>query len=932
MRQLRMPRLPLLLILIAAGLLAFPFEAFPQDSNSAAQLEQQAAADRAQAAKLRADAAQWNAMAGKAKARAAGANSDTVKQIWDRNAADDQTNAQQMTDQAAALEKRADSESAEAATANQKAQAQPSAPASPPQQASSQPSSAVSASPAANPSPQTVSAPSPVPAPMTTSVASGEPPTTQPSGASAQTADKPIELDEIVGNWLNTADHSIVEIKEMNPGENKGAVLFKGRHDEWGGFFTRGSGDKPSHLSYSMGPKFEQMNPQAPQWARQQVSGKLRWFLELDTEGCGPKLSGKWYRGEIKWTDSDQPGAAKEASAVSHVRDVPVEFEKTSEKLDYEGHASIRVRSVLRKLPFATADSLFHDEPFYVDVILPEDEAKRVGMDLTVTLHSAIGNDTSTLGLSSFSPDVHRFAVYTTLDPVTMAHGGVGAHHGMIAHLFSQGLKAAMPGNMSRLKFVNRDTVTVSYGDVHTSFTAYAQPVLQDEARVEASLRQLEVGFNAELANADTDGARGLTMKLRMIKNALRIIDDEMTISDGVHNPYNAYSVGAAYLTMLTDATVWKPTPAGSKPSGAWDPLYPSGQLVPDPRFPAVGYYSNFERVGVDQALERGRRRAEKVVGLALDRAGLAAVQFFIASTGADQFAIIAFGVDMNGQPVDAMTRFTTGLSFGGSLILRGVSIAQKVQGEMVEAERSAARYAGPKAAEAASAEEKVVGEVAGGASGGSRFAAKGIPAQVIIGAESDLETHLPSTKIDFTLPGAKTVTDRSGKDVGFLLQKFDDTCGVVVGETMARDAGAQLLSEEQGMIKAYQDAKKAYRAGAGMTVVGMRDYLKSRGAQAAAFLNGVTLTRIEDELARGGQVAVLINTQPPGEKPSCHWVRVFKIERGSNGVPTNVIYGDPWTGTKCQAGACVFRSSMIKTNVPANQKTRQFGVVFAMW
>jgi hypothetical protein len=931
MRRLRKPQLPLLLTLVAAGLIALPFVAFPQDSHSAAQLEQQVAADRAQAAKLRADAAQWQEMASKAETRAANATNQTLKEVWEQSASQERAQANQFTQQAQQLEQRADAEAA--AAANQRAQAQPTAP--PQQQASPQPQPAATASRAANPSPQTASAPSPAPAPMTTSAASGEPSQTQASSPSQSAGENPIELSEILGNWLNTADHSIVQIEEMYPGENKTAIHLKGKHDEWGGTFTRGSGDKPSHVSFMMGPKFDQMNPQAPQWARQQVAGKLQWFLELDTQGCGPMLSGKWYRGEIKWTDSDQLGAAKEASAVSHVRDVPVELEKTSEKPDYEGHPSIRVRSALRKLPFTTADSLYHDEPFYVDVILPENEAKNVGMDLTVTLHSAMGNDTSTLGLSSFSPDVHRFAVYTTLDPVTMAHGGNGAHHGMLAHLASQAFKAMMPGNMSRLRFVNGDTITVSYKDsfgaAQTTFTAYAQPVLQDEARIEASLRQLEVGFNAGLANADAEGARGLGMKLRMIKNALRIMDDELTIRDSVHNPYEAYSVGAAYLTMLTDSAAWKSPAPGSRPIGPWDPLLPSGQLVPDHRFPAVAYYSNFERIRVDQALTKGQSRALKVVERGLDSAGLATVQFFIASTGADQFAIIAFGVDMNGQPVDAMTRFTTGLSFGGSLILRGASLAQMVQGEMVEGERRAARSAGPKAAEAASAEEKVVGDVSAGASGASRLAATGIPAQVIIGAETDLETHVPSTKTAFTLPGAKAITDRNGKAIGFLLQQFDDTCGVVVSETMARDGGAQHLTEGQGMIKAYREGK-AYQAGRGMNVVNVRDYLKSRGAQTSGYRYGVTLSAIEAELAQGGQVAVMINTAPAGEKPNGHWVRVLKIERGNNGVATSVIYGDPWTGTHCEAEACVFRSSMRVPDLPPNQKPRQFGVVFAKW
>jgi len=308
--------------------------------------------------------------------------------------------------------------------AKEMAQAQPTATAPPQQQTASQPQPATTASPAANPSPQSASAPSPAPAPRTTSAASGGPSQTQPSSPSRSPGESPIELSEIVGRWRNTADRSIVEIEELYPGENKSPIGLKGKHDGWGGSFTRGSGDKPSHLSFQMDPKFEQMNPQAPQWARQQVDGKLRWFRELDAQGCGPALSGKWYRGEIKWTDSDQSGAAKEASVASHVRDVPVEFEKTTEQPEFDGHPAIRVRSALRKLPFTTADSLYRDEPFYVDVILPEDEAKKAGMDLTVTLHSAIGNDTSSLGLSSFSPDVHRFAVYTMLDPVTMAHGG----------------------------------------------------------------------------------------------------------------------------------------------------------------------------------------------------------------------------------------------------------------------------------------------------------------------------------------------------------------------------------------------------------------------------------------------------------------------------------------------------------------------------
>src|SRR5260370_32665402 len=66
-----------------------------------------------------------------------------------------------------------------------------------------------------------------------------------------------------------------------------------------------------------------------------------------------------------------------------------------------------------------------------------------------------------------------------------------------------------------------------------------------------------------------------------------------------------------------------------------------------------------------------------------------------------------------------------------------------------------------------------------------------------------------------------------------------------------------------------------------------------------------------------------------PHRRRFSHWVRVIKIERGAKGWPDSVIYGDPWTGTQCQAASCVFRSSMIDATVAAN-KDNQFGIVFA--
>ena len=64
------------------------------------------------------------------------------------------------------------------------------------------------------------------------------------------------------------------------------------------------------------------MDPAAPPWALRQAEGKLEWILELKVDGCMPRLTGKWYRGEVRW----RADGAQSATSTSHVDDLPAAY------------------------------------------------------------------------------------------------------------------------------------------------------------------------------------------------------------------------------------------------------------------------------------------------------------------------------------------------------------------------------------------------------------------------------------------------------------------------------------------------------------------------------------------------------------------------------------------------------------------------------
>jgi hypothetical protein len=313
------------------------------------------------------------------------------------------------------------------------------------------------------------------------------------------------------------------------------------------------------------------------------------------------------------------------------------------------------------------------------------------------------------------------------------------------------------------------------------------------------------------------------------------------------------------------------------------------------------------------QAVQRGKRLAAPPVSL-------------------EPYAARRRGAVRDGEPVDTTGRIAAALNLGGTLILGGIVVAAG----RVESAAAAASTASTGAARSASA-------VSSAATRGTTVS-RGVRAtqgafsrqralrqtQVIEGAPfrpKDVPTQFQSA-----LPGAKSVAKGA-----YGLQRYDDTCGVVVAETMRREAGLAPIADEglatmrmsrvptslrrprggqapkpgrpfiEEPVPGYQPLHGTYKEG-------VAGYVAKDGAK-VRLPEVTTIKDIKTGLTSGEQVAVLIRTEGGG----LHWVQVKEIVKRAGG--DFVRYGDPWTGGIWEVSCRTFGGAMIRD-----------GAVFAKW
>lgn len=609
-----------------------------------------AAQDRALAADARKRAQAWQDMAQKARARANSA-SGAMKQILEDQIAQDEKEAAQMAAQADDWEQKArelDQKAQQASTSGGGGLG-PNQPLG-----GSMPGSTTSSGGGTGLDPTN---------PLGSSAASPSTGTSSSAacGATQSASGGSIAIPQLLGFWTDSDTGEQVEIKE---GFGSSGIILLGKH-RWEGKF------QAQKLTLSRTPTLQEMGD-APDWAKQQVNGKIKWELDLDakTECDQLVLQGKWYPGGYKWSEEIDPdSSAPPKRTVSDIgRGTPIDKKYKPPPCDFtvdsmpdepidlklESHPGIMVVPK-RDYPWI-AEALNRSQPFFVEVRLAYDDAAAQGKSLPVKFEVPATGRTKEVMLSG-APH-HGPTVYSTDAPILFERPfDIAGPSDLVKSPFDS-------ENLDALKLKNGDLVKASYKDASTTFRFFESWVQQEIASNEDGFTDLTAAYQQRLATSQDAGeGQELQKRLKMIANARTVINDyHPAASDDQLTDLDRCFIGDRYHRLLRYGPPgaddhdeqarknWASGPSDSKRFGIQFVNYAEADAV------ASGI------------LERKQYLRDNSVNITL---GFALTEYHLVTmlTGANLMVTAVFGIDEDGNPVDLTGRIFAGVGFASGAL-----------------------------------------------------------------------------------------------------------------------------------------------------------------------------------------------------------------------------------------------------------------------
>jgi len=719
-------------------------------------------------------------------------------------------------------------------------------------------------------------------------------------GADPSATDPGPVAQDYLGKW-QSEDGKIkftIEPAYANQQGTENLLKLKG-HYEWNGQFNPGDNPKPSRLNFQRTPKFNEMNPDVPEWARKMADGKLKWDFEFDSD-CPLTLTGKWYPGEIKWRDDKDP--AKREAEVTPERGKPREiiFHPASEGIadsEWKSRSSIRIISKVRPVVDSVLDSVYREEPFMVEVRVPHQKGKTPDPSVTVNFLAMQSGKTTSIVLPENGGIV--YTIYDTPRPITLRNyqagdpGGVGV------------------GPWFGLNVEKGETVQVSCGDAKAQFTAYVQPVEQAVARTDMNLRNIWALYDSMLQDSRVSAADKeiLHQKLRIAANARQIMSKLASLDQ-------QFAVGAASLQYITDEMRWKyplvPMQVDMK-NPPIDPGKAKAKLVDDPRFPGVSYYTQAEKDMVDHALQAGSQAFFQQTSNTLIRLNLDLILFGISATGADRALILCCGISPTGEPVSTSDRIMAGVSLGSQALLVG-ALATRSYGKLIVAEEQAAqRFETIALADMRASIQLGMGIKAA-------LAAAATTPVAAVPELADVTTP--------TIPGAQLVAN--DKRWQSLIQEGRSNCGISDIEWARRSAGRYPRTELDNTIRAWEVDRElnangtVYAPNGGLSRIGVMSILEQETATVAAPTDA-NLGMVARELKNGQKILAMVDVSTSGPA-AYHWIGIESFASEGNGNFV-VTYFDPWNGNVWKVDACTLWQRLSRDDLG-----RVSDIVFVKW
>ncbi len=491
--------------------------------------------------------------------------------------------------------------------------------------------------------------------------------------AVAQTA------DDFVGVWRDAATGRPLVIERLDPDQYadhmKARSLSRHATDPvlWGGYAAAATADRPAGVHLLGSPRVADMNPDLPDWVKQQIAGQLHWRLDLKFDSddlFDLKLKGKFYPGLVEWTEGADggPGEAKVAGQgdpvdVSYTPDGDLPLEATQApviQLVYPGHSPVSGEiKYMRK-----------GDSFKVYAILPQDVARKAGEKLTVTVTGLSGGSSTSLELETTSPELKGFAArYTHPDQVLIANFGKVPNREPLFGLFPP---ASGFGPRLSLNVKNGEEVELAAAGATYRFRVFDNAIELALARRLDGIQDLAFIWTAKLASSAAPEVKDdATRRLMMTRTALEIGADARLAAEVRLAGVNTYlaSDGETGLLLRQDldwipgsdadfgtpnrfGTIWAAYQEAIDVNGPQT----GGQMTYYRTHAAYSPYTSTESLEIAGSLQRAERDYKKKVteaflGLYGDSV-FAIYNIYVEQTAGEQLMKFWFGIDRMGQPV----------------------------------------------------------------------------------------------------------------------------------------------------------------------------------------------------------------------------------------------------------------------------------------
>ncbi|MEX1109176.1 MAG: hypothetical protein WEC00_09720 [Dongiaceae bacterium] len=369
--------------------------------------------------------------------------------------------------------------------------------------------------------------------------------------------DDPLVFDvyEMLGMWTDADDAFDLVIVQKDPDTpvNPYRLEAHSRNRIWEGQYT---GLPPGHagrtqnsrIEFRYTPRADEMNPEIPEWAREELAGKLIWRLEIDEAGTeiDPLLSVKWYRGEVHWTEgTDGQRVWIDGDGVPLVFELHPQV--ALQLAELAGPTiTIQLASDINYDPTINPiEALLKGQRFFVRVTVPIEMAREIGRTITVDLRGLTGKDTEAIELTA--------GAMVGLKPVTYAHGeavaiadcSLLARPARNPQIMSIAWIFGVAGDCLDLNVKDGEIVEFSYDDVYQQVLVYNSWVQRGIAMHREGVDRLEIVYRSiqqgDYTAAQKDAAG---IRLQMLANYRQLLAiDKIT-------DLHRYELGELYLGM----------------------------------------------------------------------------------------------------------------------------------------------------------------------------------------------------------------------------------------------------------------------------------------------------------------------------------------------------------------------------------------------